>query len=404
MNRNLSIIISILLLTGCVNTEWQNIKMETSGNSDNSTSSEFNGEIPNELRDWDIVADVSDQWLSCNYGFVLAYTKISIDDHNRIWIYGPDQWNGPIGGIPDNPGCGGDSNPRIIIFDQGSKHSETFSPEIGEGAFVSTASGWTHLNNDKVLLTNVLIIKSPWDGPSGGEDNKYVDIAILENGTFHDLLSESSSTSSVPDYAIFNDFLYAIFNAVPNAYPQIKIFNLGTETLVKSVDLKDCDNPSSIETTDENIFLLCSDENFDYSLNVYSKEFMEIYSWKVYFPGISGVRIRGLPLSRDEQGNVWVGYNYIVKNEKGNLTLEQIIPNKDMISVSNNYLQLKTIIGVAPYKNGMLFSIDGAFYLADYDQKEWRVLNHNAPPLPIAKGTDGKIYAFTGKYIISSKP
>lgn len=413
MKKHVIFLITLLLsVSGCTQNFWGNqiTQAENTNNTDNNdkiTSISEDGGIPEELGEWKIVADVSDVWFDCDNDFILKYSKMSIDQENRIWIYGPDQWNGPIGGIPDNLGCEGfDAKRKIIIFDPNNGKSTIFEPDLGDGVDLSSASGWTHLDKNKVLLNSVFIYASPWDSLDGGENNKFIDIAILDGKVFRELIHISHDYFSVPDYATSGNFLYVILNTVELPYPQIIVYDLETEKQINDFHLTSCENPRSIEVSDEQIFLLCKEQDTTYSLFIYSKNFQEIKSWigKIEISPNLGNRGTGFPLALDRQGRLWVGYSYVVKEESELWVLEPLFPTLSLLVEENAGFSPKPIFGMMPYKNMMLFSIDGSIFLADYDNNEWRILLHNSSPQPIAIGSDGMMYVFTGKYILSSAP
>ena len=394
----------MLLMSGCAKTGWQSSEMGTDKKTDKYFSEDFSGDIPVVLNQWKIVADISDLWWTCNYGYILQYTKMSIDKQNNIWIYGPDLENGPIGGISDNPGCTGSDSRRIVVYYEKYNHAETYEVSIDSETDLASASGWTHLDNERVLLNSVFLYKSPWDGPDGGKDNRYIDIAILENGVIRELLSESNSTESVPDYTISNNLLYIIFQNVNNPSPQILVYDLKTEKQIKNFTITNCEYPKSIEISEGYYFLLCSDELNHYTLHIYSEDFIEIPSLEAAINSSPILGDNGLPLNVDSKGRVWIGYSYIMKMENGKWVLDEIFPDQNFIETYNDNFYSKPIFGMVPYKNGMLFSIDKVIFFADYDNMQWKMLKHNGPPLPIVTGPDGKIYIFTGKYILTSTP
>ena len=402
-----STILCLFLFSGCAKNSWQSNAMNTNSESNNQNATLADGNIPDAMSDWEIIADVSDQWFECSYGFILDYTKMSIDTQNRIWIYGPDLWNGPIGGITDNPGCEGyDGQRRIIVYDPTTGVAENLNVDFGEGLDLSSASGWTHLEDDRVILNSVFIYASPWDGPNGGKDNKFIDIAILEHGELRELISESYDYFSVPDYAISENKLYVLINSEDNPHPRLIVFDLETEQQNQVVNLTSCSDPRSIEASNENLFLLCKEESSVYSLQIFSSDFSLLKSWngQINFAPELINHGTGFPLAVDAEGRVWVGYSYIVKNVGGEWVLETLFPDQNLMLADNEGFSPRPIFGMMPYKNMMLFSVDGAIFLADYDNKEWKILEHGFSPLPIAVGADGWIYVFTGKYIITANP
>jgi hypothetical protein len=408
MKRNLVFlfITVVLIVSGCTQYDWEHQTMQTE-NIDTTIVMPGNGDIPKELSGWKIVTNVSEIWFDCDIDFVLKYSKMSIDQENRIWIYGPDLWNGPIGGIPDNPGCEGlGAHRRIIIYDQNEEIASVFEPDLGEGIDLSSASGWTHLDNDRVLLNSVFIYATPWDSPDGGENNKFIDIAILEGTEFRELIHVSHDYFSVPDYAISRNLLYVIMNTVEQPHPQIIVYSLETEKQTTIYELTSCDYPRSIEASNEHIFLLCKESDSTYSLFIYTNDFREVKSWigQITITPNLGNRGSGFPLALDTQGRLWVGYSYVAKEESEKWVLESLSPSPAFLAEESEGFSPKPIFGMLPYKNMMLFSVEGLIFLADYDNKEWRVLMHNSSPLPIAIGTDGMIFVFTGKYILSSTP
>jgi len=385
-----------LSITSCISSNWHTSQMETSEDRETLRWSEFNGEIPLELRNWNIVADVSREWFSCEYGFILRYTTLSIDENNKVWIYGPDQWLGPNGErVPDAPNCAEEVRPRIVVYDQSSGQTERVQVALEDGSFLSSARGWNHIGSGKVLLTSVFIYRGPWDGSDGGAGNKFIDFAILKDGKIRDLFGGNTSNFAVPDYAISDNMLYAISSTDSN---EIKILNLVTEKWMESVRLPNCDSIQSIEISNDNIFAICSTPNYQLSVRIYSRSIKEIKSWL-----LDGDRF-DFPLAVDLEGRVWIGDKFVLKMNDEEWMLDGIAPPQDVFIQGQTQAYRRRIFGMFPYNNRMVFNLEGAIYLAAYDQKMWISIIHRAPPLPLAVGNDGSIYAFTGRYIISTKP
>jgi len=396
MRLLLQIIYLCIFITSCTSSQWQTSKMETSSEKTIPTWDKYDGEIPLELKKWDVIADISSTWSACDYAFNLRYTTLSIDNENRIWIYGPDQWIGQnVEIVPDAPKCDEDLHPLIIRYDQNSQQAETVRVNLENGSFISSARGWSHLGNGKVLLSSVFIYHGPWDAPDGGAGNKYIDLAILENGNIRELLGGSTSLFSIPDYAISNNIVFAISNTP--TFHGIKILDLSTEKLVGSISPPDCENIAHIEISDNNIFLICKSGTSSY-LRVYTKEMGEIISW------LLNGDTSDFPLAVDSSGSVWVGDSYVATPSGITWTLDGILPERNFY-VQNGYdFYKRKVFAMMPYENKMLISLEGAIYLADYRNKQWEFITYQSPPLPIAIGADGKIYVFTGKYIIATKP
>jgi hypothetical protein len=385
-----------LLLAGCAPEEWQSSRMVTSADQGAYISHSYDGEIPAALKNWTLVTDVSNHWFSCNHGFILMYTKMSIDEENRIWIYGPDKWNGPVGGIKDNPGCKEGSDGRIIVYDPQTQDSQELKLDIGD-RMLDSIGGWSHLGNGRTLLSSVFIYASPWD-TEGGKGNEFLDLAILRDGKIMTLLADSSSYWSVPDTSISDNVLYAIIDIVHYSEPVIHVYDLNTEALIDRFQIANCERPRKLAVNDGKVFLVCEREGF-FVLRMYDIDFHFLHSW-----GLVARNAQELNLDTDASGNIWIGYSYILRSENEQWSLERIIPEKNLFYQRGNEYDHRVIFGMMPYRDSMLFSLDGGLYLANYNSREWRKILHSAAPLPIAVGTDGKIYAFTGKYIISSEP
>lgn len=398
----LSLLAVVLFLSGCTTSSWQKSDMEFA--SDLTSDEGYNGEIPQSLQDWNFIADVSDIWINCNFDLTLPYMRISIDQQNRVWIYGLDHSNGPVGGITDNPGCSNGNTSRVIIYDPASAKSRLAYPSTESDGFLSSASGWTHLHNDRVLVNSVFIYKNPWDSPDGGKGNQYMDLDILEDGSFRSLFTESSSEFAVPDYTVYENIAYVLFNPVRDGHPELLTFDLDSEILMSRNEITVCENPKSIEFNGDEIFILCEGESQAYSLYVLTKDLSIIATMKdkiSFRPNLVN-HGNGFPLSIDSKGRVWVGYSYLVDKSNNRWVLNAISPNDRLVEFYDGNYYPKPIFGMIPYKDGMLFSVNGGVFFADYDMHQWEILAHNISPLPIVVDTNGKIYAFTGKYILSS--
>ncbi len=368
--------------------------MLTSDDRETSTWDAFDGSIPVEMDDWEIVADVSNQWFRCDYDFILQYTTLSVDDKNRIWLYGPDKWWGPNGEIvPDAPDCDGLIWPRIIRHDQTVNHTEIVQIEnLEKGAHLASARSWSHISGERVLLTGVFIYSSPWDGPDGGAGNNYIEFAVLEKGNLRDLQGGNGNSPSFP-FTIESNMLYAAPSRNPGV---IKTLDLDTERWEESIQPPDCDNIESIEVTKDNFILVCITQRNSYYSQVYTNDMELIAEWR-----LDGGRDADFSLVEDSQGHIWIGDRYILRLEDGEWILDEIASDVNMFYFGYIEPRRRTLFGMFPYQDKMLFNLSGAIYLADYDQQQWLSLVHKSPPLPMAVGPDGKIYAFTGKYIIS---
>lgn len=396
---NRSIVFGIfLLIAGCLPSQWKASDMTTSDDWEVLTGNEYDGSIPTALKDWKVVTDVSEEWFSCDYSFLLRYTTLSVDEENRIWIYGPDNWFGPNGEqVPDAPNCDENVRPRIIRYDPVAHKTERVQIiNLDEGASLSSARGWNHIGNGRILLTSVYIYSTPWDGADGGAGNKYIDFAILEGEHIRDLGGGNSNIFAVPSYTISNNILYAISSLYSN---EIKILNLNTEKWVDIVQPSNCDSIVSIEVVRNNFFLLCRTPENDYKVQMYTKNMDDLAEWK-----LDGGNSVDFPLKADSQGRIWIGDQYIIKFENGEWVIDRIVPEENVLFYGLSKTYRRTIFGIHPYKNMMLFNLEGAIYLGDYDDKQWISLIHRLPPLPMTVAPDGNIYAFTGKYIISSRP
>lgn len=382
------------LLSGCSPTQWQTSEINTANIQGSLILFDYDGEIPEALSDWEIIADISDQWYPCNHGFILNHTKMSIDEENRIWIFGPDSWNGPIGGIPDNPGCSTNFTSRMIVLDPdtGSASSVIFNDQ--PGLQLTTFSNWHHIDQDKILLSSALFMTGNWDSEEGA-GNRFVDLAIIDNGEIKPLLAESTSFWAVPDFTISGNMVYAV---VRDSQSEIQVYDLKSEELINIFPLDKCKTPQWIEINQDHLFLICEREN-DFLPKMYTIDFDLIDSWSLI-----ANHINDLKMSSNSQGKIWLGYDYILREENDNWVLDRILPDEDLLSNSEYSNFQKTIFGMLSYQDDMFFSVDGGMYLANYEQKQWKKILHGASPMPVAIGPDGRIYAFTGKYIISSKP
>jgi hypothetical protein len=395
MKRKLQVILTIIFIlftSSCMSSQWEVNSLTTSTNQEFELNSQFNGEIPDKLKNWKLIKDISNNWFSCDYQFILRYTTLKVDSRNSIWVYGPDKWNGPSGErVPDSPSCDELVLPRIVLYEPKSGKSEILPLNLPDDSFLASARGWEHIGNEEVLLTTVFVYNSPWDGNDGGESNRYIDFALLSQGQIIDLQGGNTNIDAVPDYAISNDIFYAIASISSN---EIKVLKLDTKEWIHSLFSFDC-IMEYIEVYNENIILLCND-NHKYSLRIFTLNMKEIARWDVV-----GDRF-DLPLAKDTSGRIWVGYKYVLRNESGRWVLDVVVPEENMSIMKQSHIVNRRIYGMFPYKDMMLFNLEGAIYLADYDKKQWTSIVHGAPPLPMAVGNDGVIYIFTGKYIIST--
>lgn len=374
----------------------------------NQPSTDFSGEIPGALRNWNIVADVSDKWFDCEYKLLLKYTELSVDIKNQVWIYGPDLFNGPNGGLSDNPGCTGDNSSRILAYDNGRKEFVRINLFQDSNSKLMTASGWAHIDDGDILLNSVLIYKEPWDGENGGKANKIYDLAILNHDSFRDLLSDSGSVFSLRDFVIENNKVFAVYDSVKEASAQILVYDISKEAITLRHPILNCQNPRSIAVSGDDVFVLCQEKAHVYSLYALAYEdFSQIQSWKneILFTPILINHESGFPLRVDRQGRVWVGFSYLVAKNNGQWNLNEIEPDAKMIISDGQNEYPKVIYSMEPYSNGMIFSVEGGLFYLDGSKNSWEELVYNSPiAIPITVSNDGVVYAFTGKYVISGNP
>jgi hypothetical protein len=384
-----------IIISGCEKSNWQSSSLTTSMDI-TVQNCDFDGEIPDELSDWEVLADISNDWFSCNQGYILQYTKMSVDLDNNVWIYGPDHWNGPYDGMSDNPGCEEDSDSRVIIYNQTRRTVEHRNLNIDKDSYLFTASGWIQINNNRALISSIFI-------PGGintkqGDRIHFIDLAMIEDNTLIPISVIGDQYRPVSDVVVFDNKIYAIINAQTNHDSGIKVFDLETYTLLNNFVPDNCEQPQRIEVNNDNIFLVCQNGGY-FSLKQYDNDFSFVDSWQLL-----AAEIGDLPLEFDAQGNLWIGYSYIAHEESDYWEVEKLFPEKDLIYQISNEPHSRRIISLIPYKNGMFFNLDGAFYIATIEKKEWRKIIHNSGALPVAKGIDGKLYVFTGKYILASEP
>jgi hypothetical protein len=388
-----------LLLCGCETRKWNEINLNQSMDDVNLNGWENDGGIPEALSDWEVIADISDSWFSCNYGYILGYTKMSIDQRNNIWIYGPDQWNSPFGIMPDNPGCEEDVIAKVIEYNSTTGDVEQLKLDVVPDAYLISASGWTHLDDEKVLLSSVHLFASPWD--EGGIGNEFFGLSYFEKGKFHPLSEDSGGYWTVPDYSIYENLVYAIFNVNDPEY-KIRIYDIETGQLLYHFMPAECKTPDWIEVNGENIFLICKDNN-NYKLNIYANDFT-LSNLLPLEDTTSEEFPQFFPLAFDTKGNLWIGYSYIATKNGDQWEIEELYEENDFTFQFKDKTDQRTIINMIPYKDGMFYNLEGAFYIGNYEEKEWRKIIHNSRALAVAEGVDGKLYAFTGKYILAGEP
>jgi hypothetical protein len=159
-----------LLLYGCEPKKWKEININKTVDDDVSSIWDSDGGIPEALSDWDLVADISENWFPCDQGYILKHSKMSIDQQNNIWLYGVDLWNSPFGVSTGFLGCKYDG-PKVIVFNSSTGDVEKIGLDVVHDPFLASASGWTHLENGKVLLSSVHLFASLWD--EGGVGNEF---------------------------------------------------------------------------------------------------------------------------------------------------------------------------------------------------------------------------------------
>lgn len=387
------------LLTGC-GSAWQSSQMYSFNKNQNHQSS-FDGNIPVNMKDWQIIVDFSDYWPQCDYEAALASSTLSIDDKNQIWLFGMN-WNFRENGIrvPDALNCpaGTDTLPRILRFHQETKKIDRVNiRNLDTDLYLVSARGWRHIGQGKTLLIGVFVYSGPWDTEKGNK-NQFIDYAILENDELRDLGWGNTSIFSVPDVAIAGNTLYGVATRTTNV---IDVFDLTTEKKHSSHAIDNCDSVISLEAINENLFILCKVYN-NFQLTEYSFQILDKGLTREFMTSLDG-ELEYAQVVADGGGRVWIGHQYIAQKKEQSWYITEILPDSTMFSNG-----LNTVYFQIPYGSQMLFSMDGGIYLADYDQKKWKFIEHGngslTAPFPIAIGPDGKIYAFTGKYIIATTP
>ena len=388
-------ILLLILLCSCRPKEWHTVDLTADNESSNNRSIDYDGEITESLKDWEVIADISDSWFPCNHGFVLLYTKISMDKQNNIWIYGPDLWRSPFGICPDSMGCEGDTSSRVIVFDFSSGQIERIRLKNELEPTITSASGWTHLDDGQVLLSNVELIATAWD--EGAYGNAEYSLAVLWQDEIYPLSEEGSVYGGSLDYSLHENTVYSIFSLMGDA--EIRVFDLETEQMAHQFVPAECEKPRSIEYKDEELFVVCWDGDDNNKLNIYDNDFSLTNSIV-----LEEEYRRGVPLAFDTNGNLWIGYSYIAYESAGQWVVEKILQDEDFSYQYSDETYQRRIIKMIPYKGGMFFNLDGAFYVGDYEKKEWKKIIHNSGALAVAEGMDGKLYVFTGKYILAGEP
>lgn len=387
------------VLAGCVS-NWQHSNLHISSQNQPKNIS-FDGNIPESMKEWDIIADVSAYWPQCDYQAALSSSTLSVDDKNQIWLFGADWLFGANGmRVPDALICptGTDTLPRILRYNQETEQLEKVNIQnLDTDVRLVSARGWIHLGQGKTLLIGVFIMSGAWDSEYGSK-NEYINYAILENDELRDLGWGNTGDFAVPDVAITGNTLYGAMARTSNV---IDVFNLATEKKLSSNVIENCDSISSLDTTNENLFVLCSRyenvRHVGYHLQVLDRDL----NWQSTLFLEQDVEYAQVIV--DNRNRVWIGHRYIVQNNGKGWYLTEILPDSVMFNKGMNIVYFQF-----PYGPQMLFSMDGAIYLADYEKKEWRFIEHGSQsvtaPFPVAVGPDGKIYAFTGKYIIATTP
>ena len=322
MIKRLSISILILvLLCSCKPQEWHTVDLTSDNENSYSRRIDYAGEIPESLKDWEVIAEISDSWIPCYQGFILEYTKISMDKQNNFWIYGPDMWRSPFGVYPDSMGCEGDTLPRVIVFDFSSGQIERIILKNELEPRITSASGWTHLDDGRVLLSNVELIATAWD--EGAYGNTEYSLAIFLQDEIFPLSEEGAEYGTLFDYSLHENTVYSIFSLMGDA--KIRVFDLDTEQIVRQFVPAECEKPRSIEYKDEELFVICRNDNY-YKLNIYDENFVLTTSTALELENE-----RDLPLAFDTKGNLWIGYNYIA------------YASGEAMSFYKNYFKTKTL-------------------------------------------------------------
>ena len=145
---------------------------------------------------------------------------------------------------------------------------------------------------------------------------------------------------------------------------------LETEQMVHQFVPEECEEPEWIEYKDEEIFAVCQDDNY-YKLNIYDNDFSLTNSI-----GLGEEKRRDVPLAFDTNGNLWIGYSYIAYENAGQWVVEKILQDEDFSFQYSDETYQTRIIKMIPYKGGMFFNLDGAFYMGNYQTKEWKK-NHS---------------------------
>ncbi|MBI9049675.1 MAG: hypothetical protein JEZ00_09665 [Anaerolineaceae bacterium] len=387
-----------LLLYGCESEKWKEININKTVNDTVSSIWDSNGGIPAALSDWEVFADISDSWFSCDYGYILEYSKMSIDQQNNVWLYGPDHWNSPSGIMAGSLECE-ENGPKVIVYNSSTGEVEKIELDIVPESHLASASGWTHLENGKILLSSVHLFASLWD--EGGVGNEFYDLAFFEDGKFYPISEEVGGYLPVLDYKVYKNLMYTVFYGI-NLENKIRIFNIETGQLHNSFIPEQCKHPKWIEVNGENIFVICQEEN-NYKLNIYGNDFVLTHSLQVEDTTEQEFR-QVFPLAFDTKGNLWIGYSYIATMKGDQWEIEELYEENDFTYQFIDRTFQRTIIKMMPYKDGMFYNLDGAFYFGNYEEKEWRKIIHNSWALPVEKGKDGKLYVFTGKYILVGEP
>ena len=215
-------ILLVVFLCSCRPKEWHTVDLTADNENSYTRLIDYAGEIPESLKDWEVIAEISDSWIPCYQGFILEYTKISMDKQNNIWIYGPDMWKSPFGVYPDSMGCEGDTSPRVIVFDFSSGQIERITLKNELEPRITSASGWTHLDDGRVLLSNVELIATAWD--EGAYGNAQYSLAIFWQDKIYPI-AEEGGWYYVPDYSLSENTIYTIFYEGGDA--KIRVFDPG---------------------------------------------------------------------------------------------------------------------------------------------------------------------------------